>query len=466
MGSPRRAVLVSGIALMITGILGPGPLSASGTPAQRDIEAAVTARWSFGLPADETDVARLLESPEVSVRWGFPMTTAEEQEVDPVGRMAFAQEAKQRLLPTAQKLTTFSGAWFDQRHDGQLVVMLTDWTDATLNQLDHARPTFGPGYRVERADTTYARLEDAAAAVERIWSLVADIRLLSYAIDQRHNRLVLDVSPQDLEAASASLPDFAAILGVSAVLRGADDITDLDCNPRTDCYPLRAGAKVFKGALDTSSYCSLGFLVKNWNGSPANQWLTAGHCGYAGSNTWYNHGMQHYACATCGSGKIGVEQGNAYDPNGSYIRDVMRVGVQDPPGETAMAARVADADVTGITDAEYPVEGEILCASLGQSDSIECGWVVSAQASWQSDTVTPHPTVHGASMDTYSGHTLNPGDSGSPIYATTNPIQGVYYVVPVGIADSERQPSLGQYRDIYFAKVRWAVEYWNLEVFH
>ncbi len=75
--------------------------------------------------------------------------------------------------------------------------------------------------------------------------------------------------------------------------------------------------------------------------------------------------------------------------------------------------------------------------------------MVSAQASWLSDTVTPHPTVHGASLDTYSNDTLIPGDSGSPIYSVyrPGPTISLYYYTPVGIADSERDASLGQYRD-------------------
>ncbi len=98
--------------------------------------------------------------------------------------------------------------------------------------------------------------------------------------------------------------------------------------------------------------------------TPSTQWLTAGHCGYTGSSNWYNYGMQNYSC--CSDGRIGSEKATAYDPNSSYIRDVMRVGVQQPPGTNVMSGGViGEPNPSEMTDPDPPVQNMVLCMSWG-----------------------------------------------------------------------------------------------------
>jgi hypothetical protein len=160
----------------------------------------------------------------------------------------------------------------------------------------------------------------------------------------------------------------------------------------------------------------------------------------------------------------------------------MRVGVKSmwvpnhitrtPSGETTPQT---------FHNAATPIQGEIDCMSLGKSNLNLCGTIANASTYWQSEGCSCH--VYGASLDTDTLHdpidcpsthhdstpTLCPGDSGSPIWRPTNPIpiNGVWDLTPIGIADHERYAG-GTWggHDVYFAIVRDVLDRWDMSMWH
>lgn len=133
------------------------------------------------------------------------------------------------------------------------------------------------------------------------------------------------------------------------------------------------------------------------------QFTTAGHCGAGGSNNWF-HG---------GYGFIGAEVATQYYALG---RDAMRVQMN----ADSEASDNVYWDIGNITSMKDPEVGEILCASLGNSDRRDCGWVVTAFQSYGSPYCGPC-TIYGGDTD---GIVVVAGDSGSPMYSPGLPDQG------------------------------------------
>jgi len=143
----------------------------------------------------------------------------------------------------------------------------------------------------------------------------------------------------------------------------------------------------------------------------------------------------------------------------------MRVGVGQGVAAAEMSRLIygeANTDVV-LYESAYPVLNEVLCMSLGQQDFIGCGIVGDTDRDWLSDTPNPDRTVHGAAIDTFGNFTSIDGDSGSPIYRDLGWQGSSFEYTPIGILDAERTGTHGNH-DIYFAKVRKALEIWDAEI--
>ncbi len=131
--------------------------------------------------------------------------------------------------------------------------------------------------------------------------------------------------------------------------------------------------QIDKGFLGASYRCSMGFHIWVPDASPKSdpntQFLTAGHCGYAGSDDWHHDGVGT-------DDQIGWEKATLYDD--SYARDIMRVSVKGSVAGDEMSALIyGEPGEMYLTEASNPVQGEVLCMSLGRSNRIGCGEVAS-----------------------------------------------------------------------------------------
>lgn len=102
------------------------------------------------------------------------------------------------------------------------------------------------------------------------------------------------------------------------------------------------------------------------------------------------------------------------------------------------------------------MEGEFLCASLGFSNSLQCGEVKAESTRWHSETGGFF--VRGASV---LGIEPDFGDSGSPVYRV-HYVGGSWEYVPLGIVAHE--PIDGR-ADMFFAKVKPALADWDAEIY-
>ncbi len=129
---------------------------------------------------------------------------------------------------------------------------------------------------------------------------------------------------------------------------------------------------------------------------PDEQFLTAGHCGYSGSNNWFHPGW----------GLIGSEQATLYGPHGF---DAMRVQMSDSQDSSNIYG-----SIKLVTSARDSIQGEGVCASLGFGNTWDCGTVVNAATSWTGDACGC--LIFGADSDNIA---VIYGDSGSPIVNNT-----------------------------------------------
>jgi hypothetical protein len=115
--------------------------------------------------------------------------------VDPSG---FEEAIHDELLPYAEQLTTFAGAWFDREADGDLVINLTDL--AAEPELRRRLPA-GGSLRVELVRFTRAELRAASRSIHEAWDdRHPDIDLYALAVQTDTNDLRVEVSPDAVDA--------------------------------------------------------------------------------------------------------------------------------------------------------------------------------------------------------------------------------------------------------------------------
>lgn len=129
-----RRSLVQGVAFRRAAILACAAIfvfqaaaSADSEPAREAVAAASSERSRFGLRSDGTYVSWLLQSgADVgTTKWGIPLTATEEDLLDLPGRMQFVNEVSESLLPFAESLPSYAGAFVDQANNGDIVILLT-----------------------------------------------------------------------------------------------------------------------------------------------------------------------------------------------------------------------------------------------------------------------------------------------------------------------------------------------------
>ncbi len=435
---------------------------------EREVNAAIADRAAWGFEGGTAKVEALLDgaTDAHSEEWGFPMTTAEYEDI--LERSAFNQRVKEKVFAYLQELDTYAGAWFDQEHDGRLVVMLTARSDTVEAAVRDRMPAKSRGVVFE--SVTYGRKE-LERAFDRAWETWTDahpsIQPTSVSIDTENNRIVVEVEPAAVDAARESLASFEQDLGVDVAIKPGLPTHDLACPSRSECYdPLRAGTRIYNDYANNSNWhCTMAFHVADSSDNSAwdHTFLTAGHCGYGHPDDWYQDSA---------FGKIGDKKVSGYT---SDNRDMMLVKITDWDDQRSSRVfgaleKAEDEDSTTYVDqdmlgAAWPADGDPICVSLGRSGENRCGTTDTDTTQWYSDTAGI--MVQGAAIDwSNSIADLIGGDSGSPVYATT-PIAGDKVgLYAMGVVNAARFDN-GAYgnHDVYFAKVMWAVNHWGLTIY-
>lgn len=392
----RVPVLFTAAAL----VLSVSTVSAAGPVDEERLEAGVAERQHYGLPADEATVRSIIATGQDvgSERWGIVLTAAEDEMLDLPGRGDHVASVGTLVLDHIRSSDDYAGAYVDQTAGGSVVVLLTRRDPAALQLIDSARAALDRGLEVRFVT---ASLRDLEAAMFRVWDVwpehVGDGEPVTVSVDEFANTIVVGVQSADLVLANQSATALANDIGVNVVIEARDQLTDL-CSSRTNCPPpMKAGISVFRGGNPPNhqAQCSMGFHIFTSTGQ--GRFVTAGHCGWTGSDNWYNPGT---------SLSIGWQTVWQYGPGFSPSRDIMAVHMPT----SWMTNRLYGSSLQ-VKSTAHPVLNETICASLGvSSDPYDCGHVSDTSHTWTSNTCSC--VQHGAVA---AGVTNTGGDSGSPM---------------------------------------------------
>ena len=187
-----------------------GPANALGA-SEGEIEQATYLREAFGLASDRGTVVSLMGSSRDvgSDSLRVPLTKTEKDDLQLNARMLFADQVSRNVIPFAEGLPTFAGAWFDQRANGRLVVALTKRDQAVEDKIRSMMPAKSRGLRFQLADSTFAQLDSAMHRAQSVASSVdSSAFIVSISINEPENRLELafaDGSDARMKAKTASL---------------------------------------------------------------------------------------------------------------------------------------------------------------------------------------------------------------------------------------------------------------------
>lgn len=395
-----------------------------------ELNAAMDERAAYGLPSDEASVAAALsQGVDAGVsEWGMVVTDEELKALDMWGRAEFEGLAEEGVIPFAQSLPDYAGAYFDQRSGDSLTILLTSMTAA--DEVLRLAPSGKYPIRVETAKYSYAALKEAVLKIRGIWAgIYPDVELLNVAIETRDNRLRAEIDESQMAKVDPSLTELVAMLGIPVHLAPGVKAQAASCYYRDVCWPpIKAATWVQSTYASPVESCALGFWVSNPSGDE--QFVTAGHCsGLAAPDTldcWYQTTAVHPGTPY---GLLGCEiAGHNWYYGGYY--DVMMV-----QGPDSQATNMIFDEGARIVSWGNPVTGSSVCASLTKHNLVDCGSVLDDFVSY---TMNGYTFFGGK----YSGISIIGGDSGSPVYhrntGTTANILGVvsggaYFGLTTGI---------------------------------
>lgn len=387
-------------------------------------------RAAHGFPANPESVLGLIrDGRDVgSAEWGFPMTIEEVREVE--RRSAYVQATfDSGLIGAARARTDFAGVFLDHDSGGRVVVVTTSDPIHAEAGLQPLVPEGGV-VTFAKARFTFAQLEDAK---NRLMAEPHGLRFsLGYpitraSVDEEENLLVVAIPEDEVTAISDVERELERALAVKVRVVKEGPSPEVVCATRENCHtPMKAGIMIRQGSTGGPP-CTMGFHIVI-DASSDEQFITAGHCGHVGSNTWYHAGY----------GNVGTEQATIYVQNGV---DIMRVQMSDYQDSSLIYAE--GRTVSSVRD---PLLNETVCASLGVRNAIDCGTVTDTSTTWIGEAC--QCTINGA--DT-GGITIQNGDSGSPIYARPNSSNAV----AIGVVNR----TMGE-----FAKIPGALFIWGASI--
>lgn len=393
----RRAVLPT-VILALT-LIAPTSYAASPEQARPDPVATRAERTALGLPADDQTVNAIAGTPaDVGTpEWGIVMTAAEAARIDLPGRAEFSRRVREDVLPYAMAQPGFAGAYFESAAGGGLIIALVAPDRASEQAIASRMPARSKGLGFVYRAITERALRAALKRTETVWDeLLPDLRLNRAGVDVSAGHLFLEVDPAAIPQVRRFENALASALAVPIDIRAAVAGVDTACSRDNCVNPLRAGARIYKGAVHSlPPDCTMAFHVTYWV-TQHEQFVTAGHCGYGGSNSWLHPGLP-------GNHVIGTEQATLYTNDG---QDVMRVSMAD-----AQASHLLIGDARVYQGVSYPIEGITVCDSRGMQNVIDCGTVTDSYVRWYSNIGSRY--VYGGAT---SGISQVFADSGSPLY--------------------------------------------------
>jgi hypothetical protein len=399
------------------------PAAASSARPGEQLAEAASMRAFLGFDASPAAITSIVErGRDVGSRaYGFPLTAGEKADVD--ARIRFANSVGRRVVPHLRSLGTFSGVYLDQKRGGRLVVLLTRLAPqrlATIRSRVLARP--GRGVTFRRVPFSYRALAGAMRKARTLWT--GETAPLRVAVDVVRNGLDVQVERDQVaraQGAAAALSE--ALGGVPVRVSGGTQGVDQVCTTRENCYsPLKAGVVIRNGST-TGTRCTMGWHVVA--GTDA-QWVTAGHCGFNASTSWYHRGL----------GFVGSNIANLILSHGIDIRRIQMANTQD--------SSLVYGKSGNHVSSRYPMVGDTVCISKGVTNSNTCSRVIFDLIEWHSGTCNCF--VHGAASGNLQ---TQGGDSGAPIYTG---------LVAVGV---HNQTADGESR---WAKIREALETWGMSM--
>lgn len=394
-------LVVTGVMLAPFSLLVPAPTDAdTGSSREQWIADAAAERALYGLPSDVATVQRLrdLGNDVGSAQWGLAMTANESRAIDFPARIQFTNEAHTALIPYVESLATFGGYHFDQRNGIRLVVSVTQLDDSVRKEVASRAPAEG-AVEVRLVRSTYKELEIAVArTAEVVATLVPDATLTGASLSTVDNGVVIEVLSEHVDRVAARLGDIERELGVSVAIAPGTTVELHHCTlDRHHCdYPMKTG--VFLVGATGLDRCAMGFHVR-W-GTYDERFVTAAHCGYLQSGSWY---MQNYGWI-----------GNELDASQYCIVDGIDAMIVDFYGSAE--SQVSDDvynDINDLTGTSSVGAGQTVWASLSRSDIVDSGVVYDATYPYP-DTTNCGGKQHWGQRVT--GITTQGGDSGSPVY--------------------------------------------------
>lgn len=389
-------------AILALALIAPATQAASPERPLPDPTATREERAALGLATDDATISSIVGTPADAgtLDWGIVMTAKEAAEIDLPGRMEFVRRVQEEALPYAMGLPGFAGAYFDSAANGELVIALVGPDQAAERAIVNRMPATSRGLKFVYRATTEASLRAALKKTETVWDeILPRVRLNSAGVDIINGRLFFEVDAASLDQARRGENALTTALDVPIEIREGSAGVDTACSRDNCVNPLRAGARIYKGAIHGyPPDCTMGFHVTRWSDLDE-QFVTAGHCGYGGSNSWLHPGLS-------GTHVVGTEQQTLYTNNG---QDIMRVSMAD-----SQASHLIIGDARVYQGISYPIVGMTVCDSRGAQNIIDCGTVSDTSVRWYSNIGDRY--VYGGST---SGISQVYGDSGSPLYQRT-----------------------------------------------
>lgn len=439
--SPREEVvsvhrgfrLVAGLVALVA-TFAPATVAAQSPEAIAALnEYIVSQRSTYGLPTDPGTLEALTKpGADVGTRtWGFPMSAAEEERLDLNGRIRFADAVSRTVLPLAQSLPTYGGAYIDQRADGSLVVLLTALDPDVVQAIIALAPADSREVRVVQVRHTQAELR---TAVDQAWTTLPSAiegSIQGIGVDTMRNGIRVTVAGGGQAADQPAASQTASLDGgIPVFVETGPTSQETVCNNRNDCHtPLRAGVVVRNNTASSTGTCTMGFHIRIGTDE---QWLTAGHCGCAYTATDWHH---------TGLGLVGNEV--ARMTNLAQPKDIMRVQMAD-----AQASALVYGHSGEMGQSVLPVVNEAVFGSMGIANTVMSGTIKDDWTSWHSEYC--NKTMYGGDTNLVQ----IPGDSGSPIYRRWS-FGGEWYITPIGVGVM----ATGQ-----FGRVKDAQDYWGFTV--
>ncbi len=210
-------------------------------------------------------------------------------------------------------------------------------------------------------------------------------------VDEKANALQIVVDNAFASMASGESEQLEETLGVPVNIVAGVQTTPTACD-RDDCSnPSLAGDRVKIGysSTDIRAYCTMGFHIVS---ASQYMFLSAGHCAKGHGPYWYHNA----------SGYIGRTYSDAMGAGYDLARVTM---------SSSEASNLIYGSSWEVQRYEWPTVGHAICASLGNTDVIDCGQV---SASWTSYTLNGYSGTYWGGGYRYIN--MRGGDSGSPLY--------------------------------------------------